>query len=164
MSNTTVTIQLQSANARSAGSGHMVIGDAIVDGKESDVIFWDPAEPDRYVPGATIEVAFGGKDAQWVTRGDKTSFQVRPAALISIDDGGGAAPTTQPIRPTTQPAAATHTQTEKLDYEQVARNAAEMTVLYYNALVEKGAPPELCVTAAAHGHEIYPLNWFGEKK
>jgi len=163
---TTVTVELVSANERPAGRGFMVICDAIVDGKEANVIWWDPTNKEDLRPGATFEIGYDGKDAKWNTHNGKTSFQIRASAAINkLTEGTGTAPAATAYqgapsasRPAPAPSGPAKSGEEVLD------RAAELVAYYAGALEQLRVPQEIIEQAAPLAPTVISSWWFGEGK
>ena len=138
----------------------MVICDAIVDGNEGTVIFWDPeAIESQLRPGVQLEVAMDGQNAAWKTHNQKTSFQIRPAAEVNFLSG------TQPqaSEPATTYQGKQPAQSEDVKSgEEILTRSADLVAHYAEELSTRGLPPEIVAEAAAHAPTIVSSWWFGQ--
>ena len=168
MTQTTVSVTLKTATRRPAGRGFMIIGTGLVDGTETDVIFWDPENEQDLAPGAVLNVEFDGKTAFWNERNGKTSFQVRGTANYTVESrgegspagsGGGSGFGQKPAQ--AYPGA---TAQPKKSAEEILDRAKELVTIYSQKLAEAGVPAEVVAIAAPMAPTIVSSWWFGDGK
>ena len=159
-----VTVKLNTANNKPVREGFMVVGKGEVDGKETDIFFWDPPQADKLHPGVIVKVEFDGKNARWQTRDGKTSFHIRQYANLEFEDGGTPS-TTQPARTQTQHTTPTQSgpTTNALSIGELNDVTLEIITDMYHKALDVGLPEAMCEQAGLDAAKYRPIYWFGEK-